>query len=100
MWSITPEAVERIKGELKGREAALRAMLESETEKLDAELLDLEALETVANAFAAKHLHESRPADLSDGSVIESAPVEPAAAEFETVPEPEMKRGMSRWRAR
>lgn len=58
MWSITPEAVERIKGELKGREAALRAMLESETEKLDAELVDVEALERVANAFAAKHLPE------------------------------------------
>ena len=69
MWSITPEAVERIKGELKGREAALRAMLESETEKLDAELVDIEALERVANAFAAKHLPESRPADLSAASL-------------------------------
>lgn len=55
MWNITPEDVDRVKEELKGRHAAIQARYDDEIQKLGAELDDIEAFERVATAFAERH---------------------------------------------
>jgi hypothetical protein len=58
MWNITPEGVNQVKEELKGRHDAIQARYEDEIKKLTAELDDIEAFERVATAFAQRHKQE------------------------------------------
>jgi hypothetical protein len=62
MWNITPEDVDRVKEELKGRRAAIQARYEDENQKLKAEIDDIEAFERVATAFAQRHKREEASA--------------------------------------
>jgi hypothetical protein len=58
VWNITPDDVERVREELKGRRAAIQARYDDEVQKLTAELDDIEAFERVATAFAQRHKRE------------------------------------------
>jgi len=95
MWNIMPETAERIKDELKGRQAALRARYESEIQKLDADLSEIEAFERFADSFAQKHLqqpaaHSSEPEPIA---LLEAAPT-PIEAAAETDQEPSEDPGL------
>jgi uncharacterized protein YecE (DUF72 family) len=104
MWKLTPEYIEQVKEELKGRRAAIQARHADELKSLEQDIVELEALEKLAYAVAVKHL--STPAEL----VEEAEPELPVVAELQgsTVEpedvapmrsEPEAK-GLSRWRMR
>src|SRR5580704_10858220 len=55
MWTITPDYLEQVKEELKGRHAAIQARIAHELKSLDAEIEEVEAIERLALNFAAKH---------------------------------------------
>ena len=77
MWNITPEDVDRVKEELKGRRAAIQARFEDEIQKLTAELDDIEAFERVATSFAQRHKREEAIALAEPNSIapLEALPV-------------------------
>ena len=79
MWSITPSDVELAKEELKGRRAAIQARYEDETQKLRAELDDIEALERVATAFVQRHDREAASASVEPDPVAPPETVADAA---------------------
>ena len=80
MWNITPDDVERIREELKGRRAAIQARYEDEIEKLKAELDDIEVFERTATEFARKHKRKETSASVEPDPI---APLEalPTAAD-------------------
>jgi len=129
MWSITPEDVGLAKEELKGRHAAIQARYDDEIQKLAAELVDVEALERVATAFAQRHKREEPTVSIEPDPIapLEALPiaVDPAAeaegmnhfdthaenhGEVEILPEADappvtteagvVRKASSRWRAR
>ena len=56
MWTITPDYLQQVKEELKGRHAAIQARIVHDLKSLDAEIEEVEAIERLAQTFAAKHL--------------------------------------------
>jgi hypothetical protein len=58
MWKLTPDYVEQVKEELKGRRAAILARHAQELKALEADLEEVETIERLAYSFAAKHLSE------------------------------------------
>ena len=95
MWNITPNDVELAKEELKGRRAAIQARYDDETQKLKAELDDIEALERVATAFAQRHNREAAPAsvDHDEVEILPEAEASPVAEDASIV-----QKAFSRWR--
>ena len=107
MWNLTPDYIQQVKEELKGRRAAIEARYADELKGIVADLEEIEQLERVAYAFAVKHLPEPIQADPAGEPPVEvaelqPAPVEPPSSEPETASESERqpKGGLSRWRMR
>jgi hypothetical protein len=105
MWTLTPEYVEEIKEELKGRRAAIQARYADELKSIEADLADIETLERIAYAFAVKNLPE--PAAPAAEPALELATLQPLladpaseAAEPELESEPDHNKAASRWRMR
>ena len=108
MWNLSPEYIQQVKEELKGRRAAIQARHAEELKSLEADLEEIETLERVAYAVAAKHIPE--PEAPEPEPEIEASPM----AELEPDPEPEPmpqaavaepapaagSKGLSRWRMR
>jgi len=97
MWNLTPDYIQQVKEELKGRRAAIEARYADELKAIAADLEDIETLERIAYAFAVKHLPE--PAEAGGEPVAEVAMLEAAPASVDPEPEAEPK-GLSRWRMR
>ena len=104
MWNLTPDYIQQVKEELKGRRAAIEARYADELKSIASDLEDIETLERIAYAFAVKHLPDPVEADEAEAKAdpepemmaeLKPSPVEPEAAK----PAPEPK-GLSRWRAR
>ena len=115
MWNLNPEYFKRVKEELTGRQAAIQALLAHELENLEADLEEVETIERLAYAFAAKHLPDNEAAvttELETVVVSEAAPettpetIAALRGEKETdleepFPEPmDGKSVVSRWRIR
>lgn len=106
MWNITPERIQLLKEELKGRLAAIEARYAEEVKGITSDLKDIEGLERALSAFAVKHFPEASLANVADEPVVELAPLEPvrtestAAEESGTDGDPGSKVGHSRWRIR
>jgi len=103
MWNLTPDYIQQVKEELKGRRAAIQARHADELKALEGDIEELEMLERVAYAIAVKHLAEpAEPvqAAQAEAAADEVAELQPASAGLVTVdPEPDGK-GLSRWRRR
>jgi hypothetical protein len=126
MWKLTPDYVEQVKEELKGRRAAILARHAQELKALEADFEEVETIERLAYSFAAKHLSElasvepeavaplqtAEPgAELKPVAMLQPSPVKPegeldavamlqpsAAEPVDPAPASEAK-GLSRWRA-
>ncbi|MBV9551352.1 MAG: hypothetical protein JO032_01045 [Alphaproteobacteria bacterium] len=98
MWNLTPEYLQQVKEELKGRRAAIQARYADELKALEADLEEIETLERVAYAVAAKHVPEPAPAG-AHAEPVAVAELEPAEAAAEDGPGAGSK-GLSRWRMR
>jgi hypothetical protein len=109
MWNLTPEGLQQVKEELKGRRAAIQARYAEEVKSLEADIEEIENLERVAYAFAAKHLADEAPV----AAEVEVEPLpepEPVAALEPLSEEPVVvegivdggreSKGSSRWRMR
>jgi hypothetical protein len=80
MWSLSLEEIERVKEELKGRRAALKARYEGELQAVEADLANIETLELAATLFVSRHrnvegdgagLADLIPAEEALGEVVE-----------------------------
>src|ERR1700733_10617664 len=102
MWNLNPEYIQQVKEELKGRRAAIQARHAEELKSLETDLEEIETLERVAYAVAAKHALEAEPAtEKPEGEpqVAELETERDAAAASEPAAGPGSK-GLSRWRMR
>lgn len=61
MWNLNGDDIQRVKEELKGRRAAIRARYESEMKQLDTDIADLEAFERFAVKLASDFKGEEGP---------------------------------------
>ena len=107
MWNLTPDYIQQVKEELKGRRAAIEARHADELKGIAADLDEIEQLERIAYAFAVKHLPDPKPEEPVSEPAAEMAELQPAPAEsVSPEPEPEAeqarpsKGGLSRWRMR
>ncbi|HEV2188234.1 MAG TPA: hypothetical protein VGR70_13575 [Stellaceae bacterium] len=115
MWNLTPDYIQQVKEELKGRRAAIEARYADELKGIATDLEEIEQLERIAYAFAVKHLPDPQPVDAVSEPAVEVAELQPVPAEpvssddpeSEPEPEPEVmekgsspKGGLSRWRMR
>ena len=82
MWNLTPDYLQQVKEELKGRRTAMQARHGEELKALETDLAEIETLERVAYAVAVKHLPELEPA------TEQPAPEPQVLAELE--PEPQV----------
>jgi hypothetical protein len=55
MWSLSLADIERVKEELKGRRAALKARYDGELQAIAADLANIETLERAATLFVSRH---------------------------------------------
>ena len=78
MWSLSLEDIERVKEELKGRRAALRARYEDELQAIAADLANIETLELAATMFVSRY----RSADVDGSGLADLIPAEEAAADL------------------
>jgi hypothetical protein len=103
MWILTPEYIEQVKEELKGRRAAIQARYADELKSLDADIEEIETIGRLAYAFAAKHLPVDVPEATVEGEVpmasLQGGAAEDAVA-TEPAPEPKQVKGLSSWRMR
>jgi hypothetical protein len=113
MWNLTPDYIQQVKEELKGRRAAIEARYADELKGIAADLDEIEQLERIAYAFAVKHLPD-REEDVAVEPMPEVAELQPAPVEApepmnvepeveaEAGPEKDRnsKGGLSRWRMR
>ncbi len=101
MWNLTPESIQQVKEELKGRRAAIEARYADELKTLDADLEEVETLERVAYAVAVKHLPEPPPPPsvepTAEMATLQALPSEPEEVAADLKPE---LKGLSRWRQR
>src|SRR5579872_1453431 len=56
MWKVNKEHIRRVKAELQGRRASVLARYESEVKSVEDDFNEIEELERLAYAFAAKHM--------------------------------------------
>jgi hypothetical protein len=100
MWNLTPEYIQQVKEELKGRRAAIQARHADELKSIEADLEEVESLERIAYAVAVKHLPDPLPAEtLPEDAAAEMATLQPMVADPEN-PDPQSEaRGLLRWRA-
>jgi hypothetical protein len=101
MWNLTPDYIQQVKEELKGRRAAIEARHADELKEIAGDLDEIEELERIAYAFAVKHLPEPQPADPSGEPPAEVAMLQPTAADaisgdFAPKARPDPKGGLSR----
>ena len=101
MWNLTPDYIQQVKEELKGRRAAIEARHGDELKAIAADLDEIETLERIAYNFAVKHLPDAPLADPPDQPAVEMAVLRPVLAEpirDEPMPEArsETKGGLSR----
>ena len=100
MWNLSPEYIQQVKEELKGRRAAIQARHAEELKSLENDLEEIETLERVAYAVAAKHVPELQPAPEAEPQELAELEAEPLA---EVAPQPAPasgSKGLSRWRMR
>jgi hypothetical protein len=101
MWNLTPDYIQQVKEELKGRRDAIQARYADELKRLEADLAEIETLERVAYDFAVKHLPQAgevtpeAEAEAQDVAALQASPADSAAAD----PAADGK-GLSRWRLR
>jgi hypothetical protein len=111
MWNLTPDALQRVKEELKGRRAAVQARYADEVKSIEADLEEIENLERVAYSFAVKHLNdeEQAAAEAEAAPVSEPEPEGEPVAALEPLAEESIEvesgggreaKGSSRWRMR
>jgi hypothetical protein len=104
MWNLTPDYIQQLKEELKGRRAAIEGRHADELKGIAADLDEIEQLEHIAYAFVVKHLPDTPPADPSGAAPmppVEIAKLQPPATEpisEDIVPKAraESKSGLSR----
>jgi len=101
MWNLTPDYIQQVKEELKGRRAAIEARYADELKAISADLDEIETLERIAYNFAVKHLPDAPPVAPAGEPPVEMAALQPAPVEpihEESAPEPrsETKGGLSR----
>jgi hypothetical protein len=89
MWSLCLDEIERVKEELKGRRAAVKARYEGELQAIEADLANIETLELAATLFVSRH----QGAEAEGAGLAELIPAEESLAE---VVEPSQPRN---WRA-
>jgi hypothetical protein len=84
MWSLSLDEIERVKEELKGRRAALKARYDDELQAIEADLANIETLELAATLFVSRYRGaEAEAAEIADlipaeGLVLSDAkPVRP-----------------------
>lgn len=101
MWNLTPDYIQQVKEELKGRRAAIEARYADELKEVSADLDEIETLERIAYNFAVKHLPDAPSAVPACEPPVEMAMLQPALAE--PLPEeapmegrPEARGGLSR----
>ena len=58
MWNVNKEHIQRVKEELQDRHASILARYKREVKSVEDDLNDIEELERIAYAFAAKHIPE------------------------------------------
>ena len=58
MWNLTPDYIQQVKEELKGRRAAIEARYADELKAIASDLDELETIERLAYSLAVKHLPE------------------------------------------
>jgi hypothetical protein len=101
MWNLTPEYIQQVKEELKGRRAAIQARHAEELKSLEADLEEIETLERVAYAVAAKHVGEAPAAapevEAEDGVAELEADLAPSS---ESAAAEGGGKSLSRWRMR
>lgn len=99
MWNIKLEDLQCAKGQLQARRAKIEAKYIEETKTLDADLAEIDTLERVASAFAAKHQNadeaKAPPVPEAEDGVAVEAPEPPAAADASSGTG---GKGASRWR--
>jgi hypothetical protein len=107
MWNLTGDDIQRAKEELEGRRAAIQFQFDSEMNRLDAELADMERVERFAVNFASKHREDAPPplavdhapavpgAALPTDAVSEQIPIE---TRIDPVGAPAAGKSPSRWR--
>jgi hypothetical protein len=104
MWNLTPDYIQQVKEELKGRRAAVEARYADELKSIAADLEDIETLERIAYAFAVKHLPDAPSADPSgeppvppvEMAMLQPAAADPISEDFAAKIRPEAKGGLSR----
>lgn len=101
MWNLTPDYIQQVKEELKGRRAAIEARYADELKEVSADLDEIETLERIAYNFAVKHLPGPLSAVPACEPPVEMAMLRPAVAEplLEESPmegRSEMRGGLSR----
>lgn len=80
MWNLTPDYIQQVKEELKGRRAAIEARYADELKDISADLDEIETLERVAYNFAARHLPDASPAASANELPAEMAMLQAAPA--------------------
>jgi hypothetical protein len=82
MWNLSLDDIERVKEELKGRRAAVRARYEGELQAIEADLANIETLELAAALFVSRYQNEEPEApeiaDLVSSEEAIASVVEPS----------------------
>jgi molybdopterin-guanine dinucleotide biosynthesis protein len=80
MWHLTGDDIQRVKEELKGRRAAIKAHYDSEMKQLEADIAAIEGFERAAVDFVSNFKTEDDPtAKGADERVVTVVDPEPAA---------------------
>ena len=80
MWHLTGDDIQRVKEELKGRRAAIKAHYDSEMKQLEADIAAIEGFERAAVDFVSNFKAEGEPtARRAAEQVVTVADPEPAA---------------------
>jgi hypothetical protein len=80
MWHLTGDDIQRVKEELKGRRAAIKAHYDSEMKQLEADIAAIEGFERAAVNFVSNFKPEDeRAVKGADERVVTAAGPEPAA---------------------
>jgi hypothetical protein len=104
MWNLTGDDIQRAKGQLQEQRAALQAHYDSEVNRLDGELADIERVERFAANLISNHKEDapSTPAVDPVPTMRDAAPPTDAVSEQAPVAEaaPADEKSSSRWRMR
>ncbi len=82
MWHLTGDDIQRVKEELKGRRAAIKAHYDSEMKQLEADIAAIEGFERAAVDFVSNFKAEGEPtAKRAAEQAVTVADPEPVAAD-------------------